>query len=303
MGTSHLNWSLVQTFLAVAEQGSLSAAARALGVSQPTLGRQVRTLEDQLGAELFRRTERGLELTETGRGLLASAQRMRDAASDLQLQATGRQSELSGTVRVSASVVVSTHHLPSIVAHIRRTEPQISIELAPLDESSNLHFREADIAIRMYRPTQLDLVTQRLGELELGAFAARSYIEHRGMPQSAHELLDHDVVGFDQHSAIVDGFRAGGLDIDREFFALRCDHPETYWNLVRAGCGIGFGQVSVACEDPNLVRIPLPLPLPELPVWLTAHEAVRQNPRVARVWDLLAEGLRPLMVASNGARS
>ena len=103
MGTSHLNWSLVQTFLAVAEQGSLSAAARALGVSQPTLGRQVRTLEDQLGAELFRRTERGLELTETGRGLLASAQRMRDAASDLQLQATGRQSELSGTVRVSAA--------------------------------------------------------------------------------------------------------------------------------------------------------------------------------------------------------
>jgi DNA-binding transcriptional LysR family regulator len=290
--SSALEWSLVQAFLAVAEHGSLSAAARSLGLSQPTLGRQVRAMEEQLGAELFQRHEKGLSLTELGDSLIASARAMRDAAHGIELRAAGQGERLEGTVRITASVVVALHHLPAIAAQIRSKEPQIAIEIVPSDETSNLHYREADIAIRMYRPQQLDLVTQHVGDLSIGVFASRGYVERRGMPQTREELLDHEIVGMDRNTQIIDGFRAGGLEVTREIFGTRTDDSATYWALVRAGCGIGFSQRAVGCKDPDLVEIPLPLGLPKLPVWLTAHDAVRRAPRVHRVWTLLAEGLR-----------
>src|SRR5690606_28052878 len=145
-------------FLAVAEHGSLTAAARQLRTSQPTVGRQMREIEDQLGVELFARHERGLSLTELGRSLVSLATMMKQAAREIELFAAGFGESLSGTVRISASEVVSLEHLPRIVAYIRCKEPTIAIELVPSDVTSRLHFREADIAIRMYRPEQLDLV-------------------------------------------------------------------------------------------------------------------------------------------------
>lgn len=290
-----LEWSLVQAFLAVAEQGSLSAAARVLGASQPTLGRQIRAMEDQLGAELFRRHEKGLLLTEAGTSLLASARTMRQAAHHIEILAAAKGESLEGTVRITSSVMVAHHHLPAIIARIRRDEPLIAIELCGSDESSNLHFREADIAVRMYRPTQLDLVTQFLGDLRLGIFAARNYAERRGLPKSLEELLEHEVVGMDRDPAIIEGFRRAGAALDREWFRVRCDDPDAYWQLVRAGAGLGFGQAAIAHGDPELVEVPLDLGLPYLPVWLTAHETVRNIPRVRRVWDRLAKGLREVI--------
>src|SRR5688572_3406561 len=243
-GMPSLDWSLVQAFLAVAEHGSLSAAARALGASQPTIGRQVHAMEEQLGAELFLRHEKGLTLSETGQGLIASARAMRQAVHDIELRAAGKGETLEGTVRITSSVAVGTHHLPRIIAELRSAEPLIGIELFVSDESSNLHFREADIAVRMYRPTQLDLVTQHLGELRLAVFAAKSYAARRGLPKIPEELLSHDVVGMDRRTDILEGFRRGGLPVDREWFKVRCDDFAAQWQLVRAGCGIGFGQVS-----------------------------------------------------------
>lgn len=169
--------------------------------------------------------------------------------------------------------------------------PRISIDIVPDDQTSNLHFREADIALRMYRPTQLELTCQKLGELAVGAFASRGYLERRGCPRTLAELLEHDVVGMDRDSTIIDGFAAAGIQLQRDWFGVRCDHSETQWALVRAGCGIGFGQVSIARQFPEVVPIPLELGLPTYPVWLTAHEAVRSVPRVAYVWDFLAREL------------
>jgi DNA-binding transcriptional LysR family regulator len=295
MGQGSLDWSLVQAFLAVAEHGSLSAAARALGASQPTLGRQIRAIEEQLGVELFQRTDRGFTLTETGDALLPSARAMRRAVHDIELGAAGKGAGIEGTVRITASIVMATYHLPEIVAALRLDEPLIALELVPSDESSNLHFREADIAVRMYRPTQLDLVTQHLGELRLGIFASKSYAARRGLPKRPPELLEHDVVGFDRDAAILEGFRAAGFPVERGFFKLRTDDQVAYWQLVRAGAGIGFGQRVVGLRDPELVELPLELGLPRLPLWLTAHEAVRHAPRVARVWERLAQGLRELV--------
>lgn len=296
-GPSSLDWSLVQAFLAVADHGSLSAAARFLGASQPTVGRQIRAMEEQLGTELFTRSDKGLMLSEAGEALLDSARAMRDAAHEMELRAMGKGEELQGTVRLAASVVVATHHLPPIIAEIRQAEPQISIELVPSDESSNLHYREADIAVRMYRPTQLDLVTQYLGELTIGAFAARSYVARRGLPAELEQLLEHDVIGFDRAPHIVEGFRSAGFSVERTWFPVRTDHPVAYWQLVRAGVGIGFGQRSIAREDPELVELALDLKLPTLPFWLTTHQTLRHTPRVRRVWELLAKGLKKVVAA------
>jgi len=285
----------VQAFLAVAETGSLSGAARQLGTSQPTLGRQIKAIESQLGAELFRRQPRGFALTQTGAELVAPAKAMQDAVRQIALSAAGQQARLEGTVRITASVATSAMHLPKIIAQIRKLEPEIAIELVPSNDTSNLLFREADIAIRMYRPTQLDLVTQHLGEIPLGVFAAKSYLEERGMPQNDANLLTHDFVGYDASNMIVDGFQQAGMDVDRDFFKTRCDDHIAYWELVRAGCGIGFTQADVGRADPQITEIDLGFPMPTLPIWLTAHEAMRQTPRVRRVWDLLEEGLKPLV--------
>jgi len=285
-----VEWSLIRAFLAVAENGSLSGAARALGASQPTLGRQIKTAEDQLGAELFHRQPRGLVLTETGAAMLAPARAMRDAMQQIALTAAGQQAQLAGTVRITASVVLSSTHLPPIIADIRAAEPEIAIELAPSDDSRNLMFREADIAVRMYRPTQLDLVTRHIGDLPIGLFGADSYLARAGLP-TADTLGDHDFVGYDESPLIIDGMRTAGIVVDRDFFKVRCDDQNAYLALIRAGCGLGFAQATIMDKEPGLRLIDLGFPIPPLPVWLTAHEAMRQTPRIRRVWDLLATGL------------
>lgn len=290
-----MDWALVQAFLAVAETGSLSGAARQLGTSQPTVGRQIKQIEAQLGAELFHRQPRGLALTDIGAELTAPARAMRDAVQRIALTAAGRQASLAGNVRITASVAASALLLPPIIAQIRRLEPQIAIDLVPSDTTRNLLYREADIAVRMYRPTQLALITQHIGDIALGVFAAKTYLAERGAPQSAADLLTHDFVGYDASNEIIEGFRAAGITVDRDFFKTRCDDNIAYWELVRAGCGIGFAQAGVGRGDPLVSEINLGFPLPVLPVWLTAHEAMRQTPRIRRVWDLLAAGLRPLV--------
>lgn len=292
---SEFDWSLVQAFLAVAETGSLSGAARQLGRSQPTLGRQIKTIETQLGAELFHRQPRGFALTKTGAELVGPAQAMRDAVRRIALTAAGQQARLDGTVRITASVATSAMHLPPIISRIRKLEPQIAIELVPSDDTSNLLFREADIAVRMYRPTQLDLVTQHIGDIELGVFAAKSYLAERGIPRSFADIAGHDIVGYDTHPHIIDGMAKVGMHVDRNLFKVRCDDHIAYWELVRAGCGIGFAQANVGRPDPLVDELMTGIRIPPLPIWLTAHEAMRQTPRIRRVWDLLVEGLGPLV--------
>ena len=290
-----LDWTFVQSFLAVAEQGSLSAAARHLGASQPTLGRHIKALETALEAELFRRTPRGLELTDTGRALIGPAGRMREAAGEISLTAAGQAERLEGTVRITASVFTAHHVMPQIIAQMRAAEPRISIDLVATDDAENLLFREADIAIRLFRPEQLDIITRHLGDIPLGVFAATSYLDRVGAPANLQEALQLDFVGYDRNERIIQGMRERGMEITRDFFQTRCDHQTVNWELVRAGCGIGFGQVSAAEDDPLLVRLMPELPIDPLPVWLAAHESMRQSPRIRWVWDQLVNGLTPTL--------
>lgn len=294
-GISKLDWSLVQTFLAVADHGSLSQAAQSLNISQPTAGRQIRHIETTLQLDLFQRQPRGLSLTDAGQALLPHARQMAEAMHGFSLVAAGRSENLSGPVRVTSSVFIAQHHLPAILARLRQEEPEISVDLVPTDRSENLLYREADIAVRMYRSEQLDIVTRHMGDLPLGLFAAKSYIARRGRPKDFSEFFDHDLVGYDQSDLILRGMRDMGLDARRDWFDTRTDHQTVYWELIRAGCGIGFAQIAVGDGDPCVERVLPDMDLPRLPLWLAAHEAVRHTPRIRRVWDALADGLKPLV--------
>jgi DNA-binding transcriptional LysR family regulator len=282
------DWTLIRSFLAVAEAGSLSGAARATGISQPTLGRHIRAIEADLQVPLFTRTAQGQVLTDAGRAMLTPARAMQAAAAELALTARGQATGIEGTVRITASRVVSHRVLPPILARLRAQEPGIEIDLVPSDVTENLLFGEADIALRMYRPTQADLVARHIGDLPLGLYAAKVYLDRKGRPTRIEDLMQHDFVGQDRMDQIIQVMALMGFDVTRSFFPVRCDDPLTYVELVRAGCGLGGILRSVGDADPGLERIDLIPDLPSLPVWLTAAPRLRQSPRLRRVWDALA---------------
>ena len=287
----HFNWTLIQTFLAVVEHGSFSAAGRALSISQPTVGRHIQDLEKQLDSVLFARETRGHQLTDAGLSLVEHAQDMQAAAAHLSLVATGQSARLSGSVRITASIVVSHYLLPPILARIRQAEPEIELELHPSDDSENLLFHEADIAVRMYRPDQLDVITRRVGRQIFGIYGNKSYLDRVGRPTTIEQVFSHDFIGYDRSDLMIKAMRQMGIAADRSWFAVRCDNQSVYLELLRAGCGLGVAPVNIAGKDPALERFMPELPLPDLPIWLTAHAALRSSPRIRRVYDMLADGL------------
>lgn len=290
------DWHLVPGFLAVLEHGSLLAAARALQVSQPTLGRHVAELEAQLGLSLFERGPRGLLPTEAARRLADAARGMAQAADTLAREAGRTRQDSGGTVRLSASQPVACVLLPPLLASLRRAQPQIQVELVVSNEVSNLLQREADMAVRMVRPDQASLVARRVGEVAVGAYASADYLARRGLPRSPAELLQHDLVGRDRLGDILQGFAAMGQARTATDFVLRTDDFIAYEAAVRAGMGIGFLARYSARQAPALVPVMPNLPIPPLPVWLVVHREIRTSRRIRLVWDHLAQTL-PLALA------
>ncbi len=292
---SAFDWSLLQTFLAVAQTGSLSAAARELKLSQPTVGRHIQSLEDQVGAELFLRQAKGMALSDAGRNLLGPAEKMREAAGQMALTVAGADADVAGTVRVTASTFTSHMHLPPIIAGLRQAVPEIQLEIVPSNTAENLLFREADIAVRHFRPRQLDVVAKHIGDFPFAFYASKDYLKRKGTPSQAEDLMDHDFIGYDRSELLINGMRNFGWDLTRDFFPVRVDNFTVYWELVRHGAGIGIMQKWRGMDEPDMVEILPDVPLPGLPVWLVAHEALRGVPRVSRVWDALEAGLTPLL--------
>ena len=281
------DWALVRSFLAALEHGSLLAGARALGLSQPTLGRHIAELEAQLGVVLFERTGRGLLPTEAALGMVDSARAMEAGALQLARRVSGAQSELQGTVRISASQPVACVLLPPVLARMRQTLPEVQVELVSSDAVANLLRREADIALRMVAPTQSSLIARRIGKVRVGAYAHRDYLRRRGTPRTPADLLHHDLVGEDRADALMKGFAAAGTPVRREQFALRTDDRIAYWAAVRAGLGIGFLTETLAKADPELVPVLPALRIAPLPLWLVVHREIRTNRRVRAVFEYL----------------
>lgn len=289
-----MDWAYIQSFLAVADGGSLTAAARALQLSQPTLGRHIKAMESVLAVSLFVRTAKGFDLTEAGQSLVEPARAMAAASQRFENAAAGRDTQLAGTVRITASMVVSHYILPPIIADLRRRQPEIEIELVPTDASENLIFREADIAVRMYQPQQLEVITRKVAQQPLALYAAHSIIETWGRPLVLDDLSSMPFVGFDRSKLIISHMKDVGFDIDRHFFGVRCDDQAAFWQLVCAGCGVGAMQTVIGDAEPLVERLDIELNLPPLPIWLTAHEALHKNVRIKHVWDHLATELARL---------
>ena len=296
------DWTLWRSFAAVIAAGSLSGAARKLGISQPTIGRHIEALEAALDVTLFLRAAGGFKPNSIALRLYEPAARAQALLAEAAIMAEGAREELGGTVRITASTMISSYVLPDILAAIRLRHPRITLDIVPSDSAENLLLREADIAIRMFRPTQLELIARHLGDIALVATAHESYAQRRGLPASIAELWSHDVLGFDRSDAIETHARTLGFAITREQFALRSDDQTMLWEMAKAGLGIGFGQLGLVQRTPGMLALELPLDLPALPVWLTAHRQLFTSARIRAIYDALADGLRAYINGQNTNR-
>lgn len=285
------DWRLVRSFLAALEYGSLLGAARALGSSQPTVGRHIAELESQLGTLLFERTGRGLLPMPMALELAGDARAMEAAANALARNVSGADALDSGTVRISASQPVAVNLMPPLVARMRQALPTVQIELVSSNSVANLLRREADIAVRMVQPVQASLVIKRVGKVSFSACAHRDYLRRRGVPRQPGELAGHELVGLDRDDSILRGFEAMGLPCAREQFAFRSDDLNAYWQAVRAGLGIGFVANYMLRTDPEVEPLLPMLDIPTLPVWLVVHREIRSNRRIRAAYDFLARAI------------
>ena len=285
------DWNQARAFLATAEEGSLSAAARALGLTQPTLGRQVAALEAELGVTLFERVGRSLSLTGSGIDLLEHFRAMGEAAGRISLAASGQSQAIEGQVRVTASDMVATYHLPPMLKRLREVAPGIEIEIVASNEVRDLRRREADIAIRHVRPEQPDLTARLVAETTGHLFASTEYLDRHGRPRTPRDLSDADFVGPEQPERFLPEWNALGLSLTPDNFKITTSSGTVVVELVRRGFGIAPLPKDVAMIAPELECVLPGLdPIP-MPIWLVTHRELHTSRRIRLVFDLLAEAL------------
>jgi DNA-binding transcriptional LysR family regulator len=290
MNASGPDWSLYRSFLAILQAGSLSAAARALGLTQPTLARHVAALEEAVGLTLFTRSQQGLAPTEAALELKPYAEQLAATTAAMLRAASGQGQGIKGSVRVSASEIIGSQVLPAIFAGMRAMHPALEIELVLSNAVENLLRRDADIAVRMVEPVHEALVVKRIGRVTVGLHAHRDYLARAGTPRTLEALQKHSVIGFDRETPAIRAIRARLPGLEAVHFALRTDSDIAHLMAIKAGFGIGLCQTALARQNPNLVRV-LPSVGLQLGVWLAMHENLRSTPRCRAVFDGLAAGL------------
>lgn len=288
------DWNRARAFLVTAEQGSLSAAARALGMAQPTLGRQVTALEQELDVVLFERVGRGLQLTPSGLALLDHVRAMGEAASRVSLAASGHAQSIDGHICITAGEAISAVLLPPIIATLRATYPGITLELVASNAPSDLRKREADIALRSFRPDQPDLVAKKVKDVPGYLYAAPSYLARVGPIETASDLSRCEFLGFDRTDALLNALNGMGANLTADNVPVITENHLVQWELVKHGIGIGVMQADIGDAEPRVQRVPHVLNDINVPLWLTAHREVNTSRRVRVVYDLLYGELRKL---------
>lgn len=296
MTTAPLDWELCRSFLAVLREGNLSRAARALRLTQPTLGRHIDELEKALGVSLFTRSPHGLKPTAEALELKPHAQAMAASAEALVRAASGGSDEARGTVRVTVPELVGTELMPPILTSFRAKHPSIAIELVLTNATENLLERDADVAVRLVPPAQGALIARKIGQVRFGFYAHRDYIARCGMPRSLADLRKHTLIGFDTEPVNIRVLRNTSNPLPREACALRSDSPVAQIAMGRAGFGIGRNADFIARKDPNLVPV-----LPEAyglqtEMWIVMHEGQRGVRRARLMFDHLAASLGKLVL-------
>lgn len=285
---SRIDWNLYASFREVMRQGSLSAAARALGLTQPTLGRHIAALETSLDATLFTRSPQGLTPTTAAVDLLPRVEEMHAAAEAARRAISGGPSAETGVVRVTASEIIGGVVLPPILAAFREAHPGIVVELVLSNRNQDLLRRDADIAVRMVRPVQSALVAKRIGAVAIGLFAHRRYAETHGLPTSIAAIADHPLIGFDRDETSLRSLEEAADFLRRDHFAFRCDSDLAQLAALRAGYGLGGCQLGIAADDPDLIPVLADDVRFELEMWLAMHEDLRAVGRVRTMFDFLA---------------
>lgn len=291
------DWNRARAFLVTAEEGSLSAAARALNMAQPTLGRQVSALEEELGVALFERTGRGLRLTPTGRDLVEHVRQMGEAATRISRTASGHTTDIAGRVLISASEIYSAFLLPPAIAELRESAPALHIEVVATNAIADLRRREADIAIRNIEPTDSDLIGKRFPDDTGWFYASETYLARRGEPQTLADLNTHDFLAMGSVETMIEAFGAFDIPLAAHNLHIRSDNHLVHWELARQGVAIGVAPDFLGRDTPGMRRL-LPGYGPiHYPAWLVAHRDVKTSRRIRLVWDVLerhiAGRLRP----------
>jgi DNA-binding transcriptional LysR family regulator len=300
------SWDFYRSLLAVLEHGSLSAAARELGLTQPTIGRHIEALEQRLERQLFTRSQQGLMPTETALALRPFAEMLASTSAALLRAAADDGDAVKGTVRISASEVIGIEVLPAILQPLQDRYPDLTIELSTTDQIEDILHREADIAIRMAEPAQEALVVRRIGNIPLGMYAHRRYIERHGMPGGLADLAEHRMIGYDRLSAYVRTMSKRFAMLEPARLVFKADSNLAQLAAIRAGLGIGICQLGLVIDDPDLVRVlPEAFELP-LGTWVAMHEDMRSSPRCRVTFDALVDGLldylkRSVLSASGAA--
>jgi len=290
MTSAQPGWELYRSFLAVVREHSLSGAARSLGLTQPTLGRHIAALEAALRVPLFTRSRAGLQPTPGALALVPHAEAMASAASALERAASGEAHEERGAVRVTASEMIGVEVLPACLAPFRQRHPHIAIELVLSNRPQDLLRREADIAVRMVKPTQGALTARKLGSLRVGLHAHPRYIAAHGAPRSLAELHQHPLIGYDKAPSLQRVPKLG-LTVSREQFAFRCDSDIGQYAALRAGFGIGLCQLALARRD-GLVPLFADVVGFDMGVWLVMHHDLKSSRRIRLLFEHLADALQ-----------
>lgn len=285
------DWNQIRSFLATVDEGSFSAAARVLGLTQPTLGRQIAALEADLGVTLFERNGRRMDLTHAGLELVEQARAMLQAAGQISLTASGQSQSVEGEVSITATEAMMAYMLPPFVARLRQQAPGIEIRLVASDKVSDLTAREADIAIRHVQPEQPDLIAKKLGQTQARIYGATSYLDRIGRPDATQALVGVDFIGQDHYLRSLRVLSGRGLQLDRANYKMISSSSVTLWEMVKAGLGLAVMTDDVAQRTPG-VEAAFPDMEPfEVPVWLVTHRELHSSRRIRKVFDLLAEYL------------
>jgi DNA-binding transcriptional LysR family regulator len=290
----NFDWNHARAFLVTAEEGSLTAAAQALAMTQPTLGRQVAALEKELGVALFERVGKGLALTPSGLELLEHVRAMGESAANLSLLASGQSTSIEGNVCISTTDLVATLVMPDLVSRLRHRYPGISLELVASNSESDLKRREADIALRGYQPTQPDLIAKRIGEVTAHLYASSGYLQTLDKPISLESLSSADFI-CDKPEAVINLLKGCGVALTPGNFPVVSESVVTQWELIKKGMGLALLPDQLAVNEPQFQQV-----LPELQpykglLWLVVHRELRTNRRVRVVFDFLAEELSRLL--------
>lgn len=285
------SWEFLRSFQAVAATGSLTAAASRLRATQPTVGRHVAALEDELGVALIVRHARGVELTAEGRELRDRLEPAAEQIARALERLRGGREELRGTARVTATEIVGTHILMRQLAEVRRALPLVEFEIDLENRFVDLLRGDADVAVRMKRPDQADLIARHVGDVAIGVYASRSYVDAHGVPETWEEVFGHTLIGFDRHTEMVRAMEQIDPRLTRSAHAIRTDSLNAQFEAVRAGLGLCGIQVGIAARYPELVRVMNEEPIGELPLWVCMHRELRKGAVVRAVFEALCESL------------